>query len=189
MKINIVQYKWEGSWGPFKIKVPCGECGITEGIIKDVMGKEFAGENISLVALPWLDNWFKALASGGWHAPIVLVNGKLVAQGAAIDRGVLSAAIRRELVKEYEIPSGTNVIFSKPECSFCAKAKKLLKEKKIAYEERDIIENPLYTAQLFALTKRFFPKNKPVTTPQIWLKGEYVGGFDDLERRLSLKKH
>jgi hypothetical protein len=42
--IQIVQYKWSGSWGPFKISIPCGECSVTEGIIKHVLEEDFKPE-------------------------------------------------------------------------------------------------------------------------------------------------
>ena len=64
IQIKITQYKWAGKWGPFKIKIPCGECSLTEGIIKDVIEKEFQGVDISFEVLPWLDNWFSVLLRG-----------------------------------------------------------------------------------------------------------------------------
>ena len=157
-KVRVIQYKWEGSWGPFRIAVPCGECSANEGITQDVVEGEFAG----------------------FHAPITLVNGKLVSQGAVIDRGLLAYRIRNELVKGYKIPAGANVVFTKPGCQFCARAKELLAQKGIIFEERNIVQNALFARQLFQLAKRVIPHGMPITTPQIWLDGRYVGGFTEL---------
>jgi len=179
-KVRVIQYKWEGSWGPFRIAVPCGECSANEGITQDVVEVEFAGEPVSFEVRPWLNNWWRVLPLGGFHAPITLVNGKLVSQGAVIDRGLLAYRIRNELVKGYKIPAGANVVFTKPGCQFCARAKELLAQKGIIFEERNIVQNALFARQLFQLAKRVIPHGMPITTPQIWLDGRYVGGFTEL---------
>jgi glutaredoxin len=68
------------------------------------------------------------------------------------------------------------------------KAKELLSTHNLPYTERDIIHDPLAARELFALTKKFFPKNKPVTTPQIWIDGVYIGGAAELEQYLAPTK-
>ena len=88
-KINIVQYKWEGKWGPFKVKVRCGECDLSSTILKSMIKKEFKGKDVKLTILPWLDNWYKVILKGGWHAPIFIVNGRLFSQGNVISRSKL----------------------------------------------------------------------------------------------------
>lgn len=182
--ISVIQYKWAGSWGPFSIKIPCGECGASEGIIESVIETEFTsrGIQVDFQVLPWLDEWYKPLIKGGWHAPIVLVNGKMIGQGKVIDAGLLAATIRKEITDGYELQEHEqNVVFSKPGCPHCTSAKKILKENNIDYIEKDITTDPFSANQLFYLTKQFFPHNKPVTTPQIWLNGEYAGEASDIE--------
>jgi len=182
MAVRIVQYKWAGSWGPFSITVPCGECSVTEGVIADTIEKEFSQESVSFEVLPWLTYWWRPLIRGGWHAPIVLVNNRVISQGSVLDGGLLAYHIRKELAKGYEAPENATIVFTKPGCSYCARVKTMLKKAGVAYEERDIIANPLFAHQLFTLTKRFFPRNKPVTTPQVWLKGRYIGGFEEVDK-------
>lgn len=97
--VEIKQYKWEGSWGPFTIKVPCGECDLTYSIITDLMHKEFSGKDVTFTALPWLPNWYKVIWRGGWHAPITLVNGKIITQGTVVDRDKLVAEVERQLAR------------------------------------------------------------------------------------------
>lgn len=185
MKVEVIQYKWAGQWGPFSIKIPCGECGANEGITRDVVEREFAGEPVSFSVRPWLNNWWRLIPRGGWHAPITLVNGRIVAQGAVIDRGLLAARIRDELIRGYAIPEGASIMYSKPGCSFCARAKELLARRGIAFEDRDIIENALYARQMFHLAKQVLPATTPITTPQIWLDGRFVGSFDELAAKLA----
>jgi glutaredoxin len=70
------------------------------------------------------------------------------------------------------------VVWSKPACPYCVKAKNLLKNKGIEYEEKNIAEG--YNIQdLLELV----PNAK--TMPQIWLDGEHLGGYDQLEAKLK----
>lgn len=66
-----------------------------------------------------------------------------------------------------------NVIYTKPNCSFCVKAKQLLQEKSVKYSEIDI-SDPLIKADF----KLKFPHAK--TVPQIVIEGINIGGYTDL---------
>jgi glutaredoxin 3 len=70
------------------------------------------------------------------------------------------------------------VVWSKPACPFCVKAKNLLKNKGIEYEEKNIAEG--YKIQdLLDLV----PNAR--TMPQIWLDEEHIGGYYELEAKLK----
>lgn len=70
------------------------------------------------------------------------------------------------------------VVWSKYHCPFCDQAKALLKLKGIDYEERKIGDGYTREDLLAAIpTAR--------TVPQIFLGGEYVGGFNELKQRLQ----
>lgn len=85
-KVEVIDYKWVGKWGPFKIKTQCGECDFDTALIKDMMKKEFKGKDISFEVKPWLDNWWRVIWKFAWHAPIIMVNGKVYSQGVTIKR-------------------------------------------------------------------------------------------------------
>tara|TARA_R110000851_G_scaffold289391_1_gene443523 strand:+ start:3167 stop:3391 length:225 start_codon:yes stop_codon:yes gene_type:complete len=70
------------------------------------------------------------------------------------------------------------VVWSKPACPFCVKAKNLLKNRGIEYEERNIAEG-YKIEDLLALV----PNAR--TMPQIWLDGEHLGGYFELEKKLQ----
>ena len=70
------------------------------------------------------------------------------------------------------------VVWSKPACPFCVKAKNLLKNKGIEYEEKNIAEG-YKIEDLLALV----PNAK--TMPQIWLDEEHIGGYSDLQEKLK----
>ena len=181
--VEIIQYKWAGKWGSVKIKIECGECSVTEGTIESVIAEEFQGQEISFKVLPWLDNWWKVILKGGWHAPIITVNGKIIEQGKVLDRGLLAYHIRQALVPHYK-PEG-NIVFSKEGCPHCKATKEALDKAGIEYKNRDIVKDSLAAQQLFFLTKQFFPHNKPVTVPQIWINGEYFGDNDHLQNNIE----
>ena len=70
------------------------------------------------------------------------------------------------------------VVWSKPACPYCDKAKNLLKTKGIDYEEKNIAEG--YKIQdLLELV----PNAR--TMPQIWLDEEHIGGYHELEKKLQ----
>ena len=72
------------------------------------------------------------------------------------------------------------VVWSKPACPFCDKAKSLLKTKGVEYEERNI-------AQGWKIQDRLEAAPNAKTMPQIWIDDEYVGGFYELEKKLNEK--
>ena len=60
------------------------------------------------------------------------------------------------------------LLFTKPGCSYCTAAKKLLSEKGIAYEE--VPSSP----------RRLRAVSGKASTPQIFVDGRYVGGSEEL---------
>lgn len=70
------------------------------------------------------------------------------------------------------------VVWSSVGCVWCDKAKTLLENKKISYEEKKIGSGYKKEDLLEAV-----PGARSV--PQIFLDGEYIGGFDQLAIRLQ----
>ncbi len=176
--IKILVYRWAGSFGPFKVSIPCGECALTSDVIKDTMQNELQGIEVELETRDWLSEWYKPLLKGGWHAPIVLVEGKIVGQGGALNRGMLTQAVIEHHAKRTSI-SG-NHVFGKASCPHCVNAKTYLETAGIDYEYRDVITNPLDLYEMLARVKPIVGPKTPITVPQIWIDGKYVGGSDKL---------
>jgi glutaredoxin 3 len=65
------------------------------------------------------------------------------------------------------------VVWSKNACMFCNKAKKLLAEKELAYEERNIEDN--YSKQDLL---EILPNAR--TVPQIFIDNAHIGGYTEL---------
>jgi glutaredoxin-like protein len=65
------------------------------------------------------------------------------------------------------------VLFTKPGCSYCAKAKQLLDSRGWAYEE--VASSP----------RRLRAVSGQATTPQVFVDGTYIGGTEELEHYLA----
>ena len=65
-------------------------------------------------------------------------------------------------------------IFSSPLCIYCTQAKTFISNKGLAYEELDIFKD-----ENRAEMERRLPRNRSI--PQIFIEGEHIGGFEDLE--------
>ena len=70
------------------------------------------------------------------------------------------------------------VVWSKPACPFCVKAKNLLDSKGIEFEERNIASGWKIQDLL-----EMVPNAR--TMPQIWLGEEHIGGYYELEAKLK----
>jgi glutaredoxin 3 len=80
------------------------------------------------------------------------------------------------------------VVYTRENCIFCTKAKELLNNNNISYEEyildvfgrdnRPLVENQHWSTKDELL--QLCPTAK--TVPQIWLDGKYVGGFTELSK-------
>lgn len=181
--IKITLYRWAGSWGPFKVNIPCGECTLTKDILQDTFATELEGIPVELETKDWLSHWWEPLKAGGWHAPIIMVEGKIISQGEALNRGVLVQSVIAEWTKRDEIKG--NVVFGKATCPYCVKAKKALDEAGIDYTYHDVVKDSAALYRMIPEVKAIIGEKTPVTVPQIWLDGQYVGGFDNLEKYLE----
>lgn len=181
--VALTLYKWAGRWGPFRIRISCGECALTEDVITDTLAKELAGVPVEFHVLPWLDNWYKPIWKGGWHAPIVMVEREVIAQGDALNRGILAEKIVRLYADRFQL-SG-NHLFGKENCAHCARAKGYLASAGVEFTYHDVIANPRALYEMLARVKPIIGNKTPITVPQIWIDGTYVGSADELSKLLD----
>lgn len=179
-KVLITLYRWAGDWGLFKVKIPCGECTLTKDVILDTLGQELADISVELEIRDWLTEWWKPLLKGGWHAPIVMVAGKVISQGHALNRGLLTQAV----VEAYasETPIMGSHLFGKESCPHCQRAKAYLEEQGVQYTYHDVVRNSRDLYEMLARVKPLIASKTPITVPQIWLGGKYIGGADQLQK-------
>ena len=177
-RVKIILYRWAGTWGPFSIKIPCGECALTKDIIRDTLKHELSGILVDLEIREWLSEWWRPLVKGGWHAPIVMVEGRVISQGSALNRGVLTEAIIGHHARQDAIDG--NHIFGKESCPHCQRAKGYLNEADIDYVFHNVVKDPRSLYEMIARVKPLIGAKTPMSVPQIWMDGHYVGGADEL---------
>ena len=66
------------------------------------------------------------------------------------------------------------VIYSKPNCPWCVKAKELMNKLHLKYDEKVLDVD--YTRDEL---KQLMPENLPVTVPQIFVYNKRIGGYED----------
>lgn len=66
------------------------------------------------------------------------------------------------------------VIYSKPNCNWCVKAKELMNRLGLQYDEK-ILEQDYTREEL----RKLVPENLPLTVPQIFVYNKRVGGYED----------
>ncbi len=65
-------------------------------------------------------------------------------------------------------------IYTSPFCDFCLRAKALLDQKCVDYEESVVLTNPALRAEMLKRTRG------RTSVPQIFINGEHIGGSDEL---------
>ncbi len=183
--ITVTLYRWAGKWGPFKVNIPCGECSLTVDVLKDTFNTELAGIPIELDIREWLSEWWKPLPKGGWHAPIVMVEGKIISQGHALNRGILTEAIIDAYAHRSDV-EGTH-LYGKQTCPHCKRAKQYFEQAGIKFQYHDVVREPRALYEMLARVKPIVGPKTPITVPQIWINGKYVGGADQLAAKLGIK--
>ncbi len=181
--VKITLYRWAGAWGPFKVSIPCGECSLTVDVIEDTLKHELAGIPVDLEIREWLSEWWRPLRFGGWHAPIVMVEKKVVSQGQALNRGLLTEVVIDAHTKT--TPAQGNVVFGKETCPHCKRAKYHLDQAGIQFDYHDVVKEPKSLYEMLARVKPIIGPKTPVTVPQIWMDGNYVGGAEHLSKLLN----
>ncbi len=70
----------------------CEECDLTIRKVQQVVA-ELGRDDTNVEIKPWLRHALDALRRGGWHAPVVTIDGRIFSQGVVPDAGELKAAL------------------------------------------------------------------------------------------------
>lgn len=109
---------------------------------------------------------------------------KIIHEGieAHIDSAVVEAAAKLGIDAVTEIKEAIAasmpraIVFSKPNCPYCVKAKHLLDQNGISFDELSAVEHR--DALIDTVTKA--TGQAPKTVPQIFIDGTHIGGHDQL---------
>ena len=94
---KVVVYPITGRQFPF-LSIPhgwCEECELTARAVRKV-ADDLDGR-VDVEVKPWLRHAFDALSRGGWHAPVVTIDGRVFSQGVVPDTERLKAALLEEV--------------------------------------------------------------------------------------------
>jgi hypothetical protein len=75
----------------------CQECDLTIRTVQRVVEEIGSPPEIRVCIKPWLNYLPQALLRGGWHPPVVTINGKRFSQGVVPDATALREAIWKYL--------------------------------------------------------------------------------------------
>ena len=184
-RVRISYYRWEGRFLFFRIKERCRECDMTYAVLQQLLADVFQDKPVSLDIKPWLDNWWKILWRGAWHAPIVMVNGRVFSQGVVPDvhalvrtaAGLLHGdelAARADEFARKEPPAPARapvIVYHSPACPHCRKLIPWLRANGIDFDPRDVSHSDAARQELADLTGK-------MSIPVVQAEGEVVVGFD-----------
>lgn len=93
-QFNITIYRFTGSQGLFSVpKKWCKECDLLVAIVKKTINELGIEDKTRLTVKPWFLWWWQPLLTHfAWHAPILIINGKLISQGTVPDKKALIKA-------------------------------------------------------------------------------------------------
>jgi glycogen debranching enzyme/glutaredoxin len=183
--VELTLYRYAGKYLFFRIKKRCKECDISYVILQRLMTEQLHRKPVSLRIVPWLDNFWKIIWRGGWHAPILTVNGKVFSQGrvpeipkllskigeilndtSLIQPGEMQTEKATSAYKESEI-----IVYFSPACPHCRQLLEYLGSNGIKYSGRDVTISESARQDVERLTGR-------LTIPVVVIKGEIIKGFD-----------
>lgn len=102
--IKITVYRWAGRRLFFRVRSECMECDLTVAKVRSLVSAH-PDWPVVLEVKPWLTHLWESLRHGGWHAPVVLVDGRLLSQGKIPTRAELELGARRAFERRGISPS------------------------------------------------------------------------------------
>lgn len=97
----IVIYRYTGRQWFFRVPSAwCRECDALVAVVEQAIRELGIERAVDLKIRPWwIFWWLPLLAHGAWHAPILVVNGRVFSQGVAPDKETLKAYLAREVTR------------------------------------------------------------------------------------------
>lgn len=80
----------------------CEECDLTVSLVRRLAAE--LDDRVEVEVRPWLRHIFDALRRGGWHAPVVTIDGKVFSQGVVPDADALKARLLETATVRTEEP-------------------------------------------------------------------------------------
>lgn len=94
--IEITVYRWAGQKWFFRIQSECVECDLAVAQVHSLLAAH-PDWPVRFETKPWLTHLGESLRHGGWHAPVVLVDGRVIRQGNVPTTAELEAVVQQAL--------------------------------------------------------------------------------------------
>ncbi len=93
MKAGVTIFRYTGKQGFFTVPAEaCEECDTTIHLTQSLIAQLPPG-SVTLTIRPWWLCFWKVLYRGGWHPPIVTINGRVFSQGIVPDASCFKQAL------------------------------------------------------------------------------------------------
>lgn len=168
--VHIRYYRWAGRFLWFRIRTDCEECDLTRAVLDRLFDGPLRDKPVRLTVKPWLNNWWRILWRGAWHAPVVMLNGRVFSQGICPDVQALIRAVAHELcddelaaraatytsktkAQHIDDKSGDTVVFFSPACPHCRQLRNYLDANGVVYTAHDVTASTDAYEELLRRTK------------------------------------
>lgn len=104
-EIFITIYRFTGRQGFFSIpKKWCEECDLLISMVKQTVEELGIESKTKITVRPWFLWWWQPLfAHFAWHAPILVINGKLISQGIVPSKENLIKTLNQNVTQTTEV--------------------------------------------------------------------------------------
>jgi glutaredoxin len=84
------------------------------------------------------------------------------------------------------LPLTGNHVFGRDTCPFTSRARHDLEKAKIPFTYHNILEDDRIKDEMHERVQAELGPVSRITVPQIWLDGKYIGGSDDLRKKMGI---
>lgn len=104
-EVEVTIYRFTGSQGFFLVpKKWCEECDLLIATVKKTINELGIETKTQLTVKPWFLWWWQPLLTHfAWHAPILIINGKLISQGIVPDKQTLNKVFLENVIQTTEL--------------------------------------------------------------------------------------
>jgi glutaredoxin len=83
-------------------------------------------------------------------------------------------------------PLQGNHVFGRDTCPFTSRARKDLENANIPFTYHNVTEDEHAMQEMVERVTPLIGPSTRITVPQIWLEGKYIGGSDDLRKKMNV---
>lgn len=111
-EVKVTVYRFTGSQGFFRVpKKWCEECDLLVYLVEKTVKELGIESKTKITVKPWFLWWWQALLTHfAWHAPILIINGKLISHGIVPSKQNLIKALTKMSFKQQNLPEYESIL-------------------------------------------------------------------------------